>query len=810
MDLLPNQYNAFQAYLRDNYESGITCQGNSKSFVPYSALYKYWTNTRIKELLRAAGINELPSPNVRDSFLLVISILCFNSDIGLLPRLVSESLDDGHLPWKDIPGRVQDEFNINQLRQFLDSQWRFCPRLIVGLAGDLNLHRDTILAFQATESTVQGQGRERNVHIREVLQGAHSHLDHPIPRYVVVKSFPPHLHQEYFNERRSYNAFVHGTSNVTRLMGSYSWLSEQNERTGNLILEYAEHGSLLDFFEKKSPPYKPDEISSLWTGIAGIAKGVECIHASTGLHLDLKPANIVVSSGADPFKKFSFIFKIIDFEYSHVAPQDSGPNGSKPARANDRKTSKTYAPPELVLGDEINYPVGSEVDLWSLGCIILECAVWISLGERGRLDFIEGRTAETDLLSDYAKSGRGDCFHDGRDLLRCVRGFGQHIRDHGRRDDEITSKMFDLATRELLVEKDKRQFARHIYSAMKSIIDTEAHRRRTSLSIPTNGVLTGRHGSITGQPVVASPTAEQEHVSSYTPHVGLEARSPVSGSNLEMPTAEQGSSRKESPAIFPTIDQVSKWIERKKINGNTPELPGWESVQAQLNGRDFIFVIDNSETMQVYEDQVKNFVHCLAYLVKKLDPDGAEIMCTSDPMTRSKFKNATSHSKFVTENFSRGRGGHCNMEFVLEKALDPIGDQLQNSASKSNIRRTSWRGLPGILIGSKKPVTVIVFTDGIWGSSTGGGAENPIQGLISKMRDYGVSRSTVAIQFLRFGSSLVGERRLKFLDDDLPKKDRNSGFDIVDTQPVTGSIWDILIGPVDEHVDGTAGHSSSQ
>lgn len=65
-------------------------------------------------------------------------------------------------------------------------------------------------------------------------------------------------------------------------MGSYSWLSEQNERTGNLILEYAEHGSLLDFFEKKSPPYKPDEISSLWTGIAGIAKGVECIHASTG------------------------------------------------------------------------------------------------------------------------------------------------------------------------------------------------------------------------------------------------------------------------------------------------------------------------------------------------------------------------------------------------------------------------------------------------------------------------------------------------------------------------------------------------
>lgn len=246
------------------------------------------------------------------------------------------------------------------------------------------------------------------------------------------------------------------------------------------------------------------------------------------------------------------------------------------------------APPELVLGDEINYKVGSEVDRWSLGCIIVECAVWISLGERGRLDFIEGRMEETGLLSDYAKSGRGDCFHNGREILHCVRDFGQHIRDHGRRDDETTSKMFDLAIRELLVEKDKRQSARHIYSAMKSIIDTEAHLRRTSLSIPTNGVLTGRHGSITGQPVVASPTSEQEYVSSYTSHVGLEARSPVSESNLEMLTAEQGSSRKEIPSIFPTIGQVSKWIERKKINGNTPELRGWERVHAQLKGRDFV------------------------------------------------------------------------------------------------------------------------------------------------------------------------------------------------------------------------------
>lgn len=178
--------------------------------------------------------------------------------------------------------------------------------------------------------------------------------------------------------------------------------------------------------------------------------------------------------------------------------------------------------------------------------------------------------------------------------------------------------------------------------------------------------------------------------------------------------------------------------------------------------------------MQVFEDQVKTFVHCLAYLVKRLDPDGAEIMCTSDPMTRSKFKHATGHSNFVTEKFSRGRGEHCNMELALEKALDPIGDQLQNSATKSNNRRTSWRSLPGKLAGRKKPVTVIVFTDGIWGSSTGGGAENPIEALIGKMKDHGTSRSTVAIQFLRFGSNLVGERRLKFLDDDLPNKDKNS------------------------------------
>ncbi|VUC30682.1 unnamed protein product [Clonostachys rosea] len=823
MAQLQNQYSAFLAHLRDNYESGITCQGHSKDLVPYSVLDKYWTPKRIRELLRAAGINEPPPSTIRSRFLLVISILCFNGDIELLPRLVSESQDDRRLPWEDVPGRVQDSHNSGQLSRFFDSQWRFCPTLIVGPfapAGDLNLHRDTILAFRATESTEQGQGRERNVHTRAVLQGAHSHLP---SNYL---SFPPHLREEYFNERASYSAFTPSTPNVTRLLGSYSWFSENKGRTGNLILEHAEHGSLLNFFEKESPPYKPDEISSLWTGIAGIAKGVESIHeqhGSTGLHLDLKPANVVVSSGDDPHNKFSFIFKIIDFEFSHITPQDPGLNGSKTARAIDRKTSKTYAPPELVLGDEINYHVGSEVDLWSLGCIILECAVWISLGERGRLDFIERRTKETGLLSDYTKSGRGDCFHNGRDILRCVRDFGQHIRDHGRRDDETTSQIFDLVLRELLVEKDRRQPARSTYSAMKSIIDTEANRRATSIPSPTNGALARWDGSITGQPVVASPTLQEERASSYTSRTDPEVRSPhaVSEPGLEISIAQHVSSLKESPKFFPTIDDVRKWIEKRRINGNTPELRGWNRVQAQLNGRDFIFVIDNSQTMQDYEDQVKAFVHCLAKLVKRLDPDGAEIMCTSDPMNRAKFKHATGHSNFVTENFSRGRREHCNMELALENALDPIGDHLQDSTSKSSTWRASLRSLPGRLVGRRKPVTVIVFTDGVWGSSTGGGAEKPIQALIGKMRDRGISRSTVAIQFLRFGSNPAGKRRLEFLDDALPNNERCSGLpqesstllnnlstsDIVDTKPTTASIWDILIGPVDEHVDQNVGQS---
>lgn len=183
MAQLQNQYKAFSDHLKDNYESGITCRGDSEQFVPYSVLAAYWTQKRIIELLRAAGINGIPPLTIQSRYLRVISILSFNREIGLLSRLVSQSQDDHRLPWEDIPGRVQDVSNLSQLRQFFNSQWRFCPTLIVGPfapAEDSNLHRDTILAFQATESTKQGQGRERTVHIREVLQGAHSHLDHPV------------------------------------------------------------------------------------------------------------------------------------------------------------------------------------------------------------------------------------------------------------------------------------------------------------------------------------------------------------------------------------------------------------------------------------------------------------------------------------------------------------------------------------------------------------------------------------------------------------------------------------------------------
>uniref|UniRef100_A0A0B7KEL8 Protein kinase domain-containing protein n=1 Tax=Bionectria ochroleuca TaxID=29856 RepID=A0A0B7KEL8_BIOOC len=652
-----------------------------------------------------------------------------------------------------------------------------------------------------------------------VHDDAHAHLPRraKVPRLVLLKTYEEIYHDEYRLEREANNVFA--SKEIAPCKGSFHWFDEKNGRIGTLIFEYAEHGTLLDLYLQSHPPYLPEDIKAFWEGITGPAKGLHTIHKQVGyqdgLHHDMKPSNILVFSKEYIDSKLVYDFKIGDFGASYLIPTNVT------LEAINRGTTRTYAPPEIYLGDSVKYIVGPTLDMWSIGCIIIEAAVWLTFNERGRQDFRNKRIEEISKLPDLRNLGYGDCFHDGSVALKCVTEYVNLMKLHGRPSDKITPEIVNLATENLLVEEDSRINSLNLHSRLRAILNDK---RSSEKLDPTHSLEAYQTKSpsivgsgmpqqiLTGQPLRSEPgemapfeMSGDEKISKVsTP--GPSSTQPVGPGKL----IESNPSSADEAEVY--IDQLSSWIKSKKTQWHNDELPGWKLAQGQLKGRDFvslepfqhstyqveeqndtnwrtkIILIDNSKSMQKYREEVLRWVSELGYLVKELDPDGGEIRCTSDHTKVVKFKRSTDAKRFVSEKFADGKGAPCNMENALLGVVDSIREPQSTVSSRLSFITRSGSG--------PKKTTVLVFTDGVWDSSLKNGligVDKSIESLIKHMKDSGIGRPNISIQFLRFGSEPVGIKRLEFLDDKLGEKHE---FDIVDHKPVTACIWKILNGAV--------------
>ena len=105
-----------------------------------------------------------------------------------------------------------------------------------------------------------------------------------------------------------------------------------------------------------------------------------------GYHLDIKPENILIC--ADAFSVCGN-WKISDFGASYLYPKDSV------QELPPHPGLGTYEPPEC----QLELPQSQAYDLWSLGCIFLECTAWLIKGSDAIDEFAEDR------LNDVKVSG---------------------------------------------------------------------------------------------------------------------------------------------------------------------------------------------------------------------------------------------------------------------------------------------------------------------------------------------------------------------------------------------------------------------
>jgi len=87
------------------------------------------------------------------------------------------------------------------------------------------------------------------------------------------------------------------------------------------------------------------------------------------------------------------------------------------------------------------------VDIWSLGCIWLEAAVWIVFGKRTIVEFRQNRRVEA---SQYGIDG--EVFHKHNAVLDAVTNMFKWLRQHAHAEDDVTREMVSVIERMLSVQ----------------------------------------------------------------------------------------------------------------------------------------------------------------------------------------------------------------------------------------------------------------------------------------------------------------------------------------------------------------------
>ncbi|KZT19079.1 hypothetical protein NEOLEDRAFT_1183715 [Neolentinus lepideus HHB14362 ss-1] len=159
------------------------------------------------------------------------------------------------------------------------------------------------------------------------------------------------------------SAAAHGRhTNVLAYIDSW----EQDEQL-YIQTELCENGSFAHFLWEYGRVFPRLEEARVWKIVVELSNGLRFIHDHGVIHLDLKPANILVTGEGR--------FKICDFGMASVWPR---PLSELEGGAFEREGDKVYLAPEVLQGR-----YGKAADMFSLGITLLETASNIVVPDQG-------------------------------------------------------------------------------------------------------------------------------------------------------------------------------------------------------------------------------------------------------------------------------------------------------------------------------------------------------------------------------------------------------------------------------------------
>ncbi|KAK1749723.1 hypothetical protein QBC47DRAFT_311471 [Echria macrotheca] len=147
------------------------------------------------------------------------------------------------------------------------------------------------------------------------------------------------------------------------------------------LFPFAEDGNLRQHWQKADPGLKLGSRQLEWTlrQLAGLAEAVQALHKENCRHGDLKPENILCfRKGKDGVAVHAVCFVIADVG---LAKMHNDITALRDGKTTTMGRTMMYSPPELEFRKDT--PRSRLFDIWSLGCIFLECVVWLVYGKAG-------------------------------------------------------------------------------------------------------------------------------------------------------------------------------------------------------------------------------------------------------------------------------------------------------------------------------------------------------------------------------------------------------------------------------------------
>ncbi|KAF4912226.1 Serine/threonine-protein kinase [Colletotrichum fructicola] len=695
-----------------DYVEGHECYGTNghdqrRPFVPQAALTAFWTREKIIGVLCHDGLIPRNPDIILDYYIAIFTIVVLTSEPANIDLFMQEDLSDSSLPLGSVPEAYRESLvHHGVFEDFMKLQWKFCPMSLDVSSrpkpSRKNMSPEIILPIsnKIKINPQADEGKDIAILYKVDLHRNCTQLTVPVvfKEYRQADSESQRLHD---NEWAMYSNLRDGSfRHIVTYYGSFGCMGRRT-----IVLEYAPGGTLLQFFKERQPPKTDCHRVQFWQNLFGLLGGLEAIDDFTwdhnhskdtwrlrGTHQDIRLQNILVC-GTSSDDDYSVPFKFADMGNAHIRKTK---NEGIDRRAVDQYGNGMYSAPEAFRdnGDPIN--IDHKSDVWSLGAILSEALIWSIWGERGREIYQDERiqrTRQTKLKGGHHEGA----FHDGDRLLDVVENW----------HERVISK-----------ENSCRR--------LRGVDHNDSHLGNRIAPSEVHATAPNR--------LANAPAFIRKSVAKKANRSKEFRKSPATNSHTQAigRTLGLNSSDEDPLKVFPELK-----IPLTRLRGE--------------GGRNQIFVLDDSNSMESSREQLGRTLRVLSKLLKKgqVDPDKEFELYFASTGECKKARHSTDLQSFIsTHSFSNPR---CEMHAIL--------DQVATKVIKED-----------------QMVSIYVLTNGHWNPQDYKslcGVDKPIERLVRHIVNGNKQDNWAIVQFIGFHSSShndadqCGKARMRYLDNDL-------------------------------------------